>query len=426
MHRPYVTHAAGISSRHNRRLSMSRSVRRSLRVLYCTDTYPPQVNGVSVVTALSVAGLRARGWKVAVVAPRYPDGANQINGAVDALAEREVVGIPSLAFPPYPDIRLAAPSYPRLSQVVDRFKPDIIHSATEFMIGRLGQIAASRAGIVRLSSYHTDFSRYTEAYGVPWLRNTVSGYIGRFHRRSACVYTPSAPACDDLRAMGVLRARVWGRGVDIAAFSPERRSQPLRAAMGVDQSVVFLHVGRLAAEKGVDVIIRAFALARELLPARAAKLVIAGTGPEEASLRDMAGPDVSFLGVLDRAKALPRLYASADAFLFSSLTETLGLVVLEAMSSGLPVVATPAGGVGDHLRDGENGIAIGPRDVDGMAKAIVTLTLSADHRRRLGAGAIATAHQLDWDLELDRLDESYREILEEAGPLMPLNSRESA
>lgn len=109
--------------------------------------------------------------------------------------------------------------------------------------------------------------------------------------------------------------------------------QPLRASLEIDESVVFLQVGRLAAEKGVDVIVRAFALAREMLPARAVKLVIAGSGPEEASLRALAGPDVTFLGVLDRAKALPRLYASADAFLFSSLTETLGLVILEAMAT---------------------------------------------------------------------------------------------
>jgi glycosyltransferase involved in cell wall biosynthesis len=250
------------------------------------------------------------------------------------------------------------------------------------------------------------------------LRDSVSKYIGRFHRRSACVYTPSAPARDDLRAMGVRRVEVWG------AASTSHRSAPIDGASRSARRwvsinpVVFLHVGRLAAEKGVDVIIRAFALAREMMPARAARLVVAGAGPAEASLREVAGPDVSFLGVLDRAKSLPRLYASADAFLFSSLTETLGLVVLEAMASGLPVVATPAGGVADHLRDGENGIAIGPRDVEGMAKAIVMLTLNADRRRQLGAAALATAHELDWERELDRLDESYREILGQS-PVTP-------
>ncbi len=380
-----------------------------MRVLYCTDTYPPQVNGVSVVTALSVNGLRARGWDVVVAAPKYPEVLPQ--GPRYQRPDEEIVEIPSVAFPPYPDIRLAAPSYGRISQIMRRFKPDIVHSATEFMIGRLGQIAAKRAGAVRLSSYHTDFSRYTEAYGVPWLRGSVSRYIKRFHSRSARVYTPSGPARSDLLALGLDDVEVWGCGVDLTSFSPERRSQPLRAAYGIDDAVVFLHVGRLAAEKGVDRIVRAFAQARDLLPAGAARLVIAGAGPEEANLRALAGPDVLFLGVLDRKRALPRLYASADAFLFSSLTETLGLVVLEAMASGLPVIATPAGGVADHLRDEVNGIAYPALDVDAMAKAIVAATLDTPRRRALSAGARQTAIALDWEHELDRLDASYRAVL---------------
>jgi len=205
---------------------------------------------------------------------------------------------------------------------------------------------------------------------------------------------------------------VWGRGVDTTAFAPERRSQSLRSAYGLENTVIFLHVGRLAAEKGVDRIVRAFARARESLPAGSARLIIAGAGPEEEALRVLAGSDVLFLGVLDRERALPRLYASADAFLFSSLTETLGLVVLEAMSSGLPVIATPAGGVADHLRDEINGMAVPPNDVDAMARAIVSLTLDAERRARLAAGARACARRLDWEAELDRLDASYRSILE--------------
>ena len=175
-----------------------RSTRRP-RVLYCTDTYPPQVNGVSVVTALSVAGLRERGWDVAIVAPAYP--AVLPHGPLEREHDPQVVPIASVEFPPYPDIRLAAPSYRRVAETVRRFQPDIVHSATEFMIGRLGQIAAKRAGVVRLSSYHTDFSRYADAYGFPWLRDAVSRYIKRFHDRSARVYTPSIPARTDLLAL---------------------------------------------------------------------------------------------------------------------------------------------------------------------------------------------------------------------------------
>src|SRR4029077_20110670 len=130
----------------------------------------------------------------------------------------------------------------------------------------------------------------------------------------------------------------------------------------------------------------------------AVRLIIAGSGPEEDELRAIAGPDVLFVGVLDRQRVLARLYASADAFLFSSLTETLGLVVLEAMASGIPVIATPAGGVADHLRDDENGIAVPAYDVDAMAKAIVGLTLDPARRKRLGEGARRTAVELDWEV----------------------------
>jgi len=379
------------------------------RVLYCTDTYPPQVNGVSVVTQLSVNGLRARGWECMVVAPRYPAVLPQ--GPPPRHRDPLVRAIPSVAFPPYPDIRLAAPMLGQCAEVVRRFKPDLVHSATEFVIGRLGQVAAQRAGICRLSSYHTDFSRYAEAYGAPFLRGTVSRYIARFHRRSERVFTPSAPARDDLLRLGVSSVEIWGRGVDTHAFSPLQRSSALRNAYHADGAVVFLHVGRLAAEKGVDIIVRAFHRARTLLPAGAARLIIAGAGPQQRSLSRMAGPDVLFVGVLDRESALPRLYASADAFLFSSLTETLGLVVLEAMASGLPVVATPAGGVADHLRHDENGIAIGPHAVEAMADAIVSLTLNETRRRFLALGARRTATALDWQAELDRLDTSYRSVL---------------
>jgi glycosyltransferase involved in cell wall biosynthesis len=139
--------------------------------------------------------------------------------------------------------------------------------------------------------------------------------------------------------------------------------------------------------------------------------MIAGAGPEEAGLRALASSDVLFLGVLDRERALPRLYASADAFLFASLTETLGLVVLEAMASGLPVIAPAAGGVADHLRDDVNGIVVPAKGIDAMTTSIVALTLDVQRRRRLSDGARRTALGLDWETELDRLDSCYRGLL---------------
>lgn len=393
-------------------MSLRSSAGRPPRVLYCTDTYPPQVNGVSVVTALSVCGLRARGWEVAVVGPSYPTAASDPFGLSTCLrgdADFHVT-VPSVAFPPYPDIRVAAPAYARVARAVRYFEPDLVHCETEFTIGRLGQIAAVRAGIPMVTSYHTDFSRYTESYRMPWLRRSVTRYLSRFHARALRTYTPSYPTRDELLAMGLRDVEVWGRGVDAEMYHPQHRSTPLRTTLGIDAQFVFVHVGRLAAEKGVRVILDAFRQASALLPARSAHLIIAGSGPEEAALRAHAPQGVTFLGFLDRTRRLPQLYASADAFLFSSLTETLGLVVLEAMASGLPVIATPTGGVADHLRNGENGLAFAANDSTMMADQMVRLVMDRALQRRLGTGARQTAERLSWESEFDRLDTSYREL----------------
>jgi glycosyltransferase involved in cell wall biosynthesis len=399
------------------------SASRAPRILFCTDTYPPQVNGVSVVTALSVTGLAARGWEVAVIAPRYPAVARDAFGHDPSYRALERgLSIPSAPLPLYPDIRIAAPDARAVARCIDRFAPDVIHCATEFVIGSLALRAARRRGIPVTTSYHTDFARYTDAYGVPALKPLVSRHLARFHQRARRTFTPSVAAARDLATMGVPHPTVWGRGVDVDAFHPSHRSGVLRAAYGRPDTCLFLHVGRLAPEKGVDRVIAAYDLARRQLHEGAVHLVIAGSGPREHHLRAMGTDHITFLGNLDRATVLPRLYASADAFVFASLTETLGLVVLEAMASGLPVVATPAGGVADHLRHDQNGRACAPGDVGAMAWELVALALDPVLRRRLAAGARETAEALSWSAELDRLDNTYRAVLDcrdEAAPLRP-------
>jgi len=387
-----------------------------MRVLFCTDTYPPQVNGVSVVTALSVSGLSARGWECAVVAPEYPATATDpFRSATGGTAERERTSIASTALPIYPETRVSAPDYPAVADALRRFRPDLVHSETEFIIGRMGQIAARAAAVPMTSSYHTDFAKYAAAYRLPWLTGAVSAYIGRFHRRSIRTYTPSGPARDYLRTIGVPNVEVWGRGVDLDSFGPERRSDALRRELGLEGRTAFLYAGRLAAEKGVQRILDAYRRLRTIVDPDSVRLVVAGGGPQEQSIRESLPDAVVLLGYLDRARDLPALYASCDAFVFASLTETLGLVVLEAMASGLPVIAAPAGGVADHLRDGENGLAYAPSSVEEMAAAMARLTSDRPLRRTLSYGALRTAHALDWKRELDRLDVSLREVVAASG-----------
>lgn len=376
---------------------------RAPRILVCSDTWLPQVNGVSIVAGRTLHGLRERGWTCGLIAPQYraPPGEP---------ADVEVLALPAAAVPGYPDLRLAWPT-----RKVERFMrwldPDLVLIETEASIGRMAQRAAARLGIPTVSAYHTDFARYTTAYGWPRLAPAVRRYLGRFHQRSARVMTPSVAAATDLLALGVPNAVVWGRGVDARTFSPARRSQARRESFGFGSRFTFVHVGRFAAEKNVELILEAYAEASARLPRGVVHLVLAGSGPREPLLRSIAPLGVSFLGWLDRETTLPDLYANADAFVFASTTETLGLVVLEAMASGLPVVAAPAGGVAEHLRDGINGIAY-PAD-DAAALADVMLELAGDPRRaiELRAAARQTAAALDWEPELDRLDDLLRGVI---------------
>jgi phosphatidylinositol alpha 1,6-mannosyltransferase len=385
-----------------------------MRVLFCTDTYPPQMNGVSVVTAVSVEGLTRAGWTCAVAAPRYPESAD--NDWSHVTAAGEVHSFPSLPMPLYPGVRLARPRLAEMGRLMDGFRPDLVHCQTEFGIGRAGKAAAARRRVPVVSSYHTDFASYAEAYGARWLRRAVSRYIARFHRSSRRVYTPSRVAREDLLRLGLTDVEVWGRGVDTETFHPGRRSEALRAALGMGSRYTFLYVGRLAAEKRVAQVLDAFRVASEMVPRGVIHLVMAGAGPREAELRAAAPPGVTFLGLLDRRSRLPDLYANCDAFVFASVTETLGLVVLEAMASGLPVIAVPEGGVRDHLRDGRNGIACRAGDVSGMALAMVRIATEWGLSRRLARGARQTMEALSWDREIERLDRSYREVVAGSPP----------
>jgi glycosyltransferase involved in cell wall biosynthesis len=200
------------------------------------------------------------------------------------------------------------------------------------------------------------------------------------------------------------------------AYRPDRRNVALRRRLGFDGRFAFLHVGRLAAEKNIDLLIQAFVRCQELVGRERAMLMVAGDGPRRAELERTAPEGIRFLGYLDRTTELPELYASADAFVFSSETETLGLVILEAMASGLPVVAAPAGGVGAYLRHGVNGLAYPPGDREAMARYMADLVTEPPLRESLADGARRTAESLGWDRELDRLARIYQNMSDPAWP----------
>lgn len=366
-----------------------------MRIALVTDTYLPEVNGVTTVLAVMRDGLRQRGHAVLVVAPRYPAPGPDDDG---------VVRRPSIACPGYGQVRLASPMDGAATAALRDFAPDVVHVVTEGPLGSLGRRWARAAGRPVVTSFHTDFPRYFDRYLGAWAGAAARRYLRRFHGIARLVQTPSEATAAELRAMGLPRVEVWGRGVDTALFHPARRSESRRQAMGASGRVLVLHVGRLAVEKDVDTLVAAFRDAHARL-GDAAAFVVAGDGPKAAEVR-AALPFAVHRGFLPRP-VLAELYADGDLFVFPSPTETCGLVALEAMASGLPVVAARAGGILENLRDGLNGVLVPAGDPAAFATEIARLVRDEDQRRALGQGARGFATGRGWNAELDRLVPLY-------------------
>jgi glycosyltransferase involved in cell wall biosynthesis len=369
-----------------------------VRILYCTDTFLPEVNGVTTVLATMRDGLRGRGHSVYVAAPAYDRPADD---------ETEVRRLSSIPCPGYPQVHLSWPWGRGLTRDFDHFAPDLVHAVTEGPLGLFGRGYALRRRLPLVTSFHTDFPSYMAHYLGRWAVRPTRAWLRRFHRAALLTQTPSGITRDSLRAMGINRAEVWGRGVAASWFRPERRSDARRAAMGAQGKLLVLHVGRLAVEKGVDTLVAAFTLARARLGEQVA-FAVAGDGPRGAAVR-AALPFARHFGFLDRTM-IADLYADSDLFVFPSPTETCGLVALEAMASGLPVIAADAGGAPESIRHGLTGFLVPAGDAGQFAERIVELVEDESQRLAMREAARAFAVGRDWSRELDELEAAYERL----------------
>jgi glycosyltransferase involved in cell wall biosynthesis len=268
--------------------------------------------------------------------------------------------------------------------------------------------AARRFGIPALSGFHTDFPSYARHYRVGWLAPLALGYLRRLHNASCGTVVASEDLRDRLRGLGFKNLSVLGRGVDSDLFRPDRRSVPLRRSWGAGQGdVVLLYVGRLAPEKNLPLAIeacRAIQRAR-----RGVRFAVVGGGPLRAVLEG-AHPDLHFCGV-QTGRQLAEHYASADLFVLPSETETFGNVILEAMASGLPVVAFDRAAARGHVRDGETGALVPAGQPAAFVAAAVALARSSEQLAAMGRRARAHAAQLDWRSVVDRFESLLWEAL---------------
>jgi glycosyltransferase involved in cell wall biosynthesis len=360
------------------------------RICIVTETYPPEINGVALTLARLAGGLRARGHAVSVVRPRQ---ATDARSGGDRGRDGEVTLVRGFALPGYKEVRVGLPACAQLRACWSGRRPDAVYVATEGPLGWSAVRAANQLGVPVWSGFHTNFADYARHYGLGWLAPVVLQYLRRLHNQTRGTLVASAEMRDRLRGLGFNDVSVLGRGVDSELFSPGRRSAALRAAWGArDEDTVALYVGRLAPEKNVPLAAEAYRAMRRAQGA--ARLVIVGDGPLRGEL-EQAHPDLIFCG-MRTGEQLAEHYASADVFLFPSETETFGNVTLEAMASGLVVLAYDYAAAHIHIADGESGVLVPRGDSRGFVEAAAVLARQPARLAEMGRRARAHAASIDW------------------------------
>ena len=323
-----------------------------MRIAYVTETYPPEINGVSLTADRCLRHLRAAGHQVQLLRPRQPG-----EEATDGADEWRTPGGP---IPMYPELRYGVAGVARLRRRWRRdgpAAPDLVHVTTPGPLSWAALRAARAEGLPTSADFRTNFHTYCHHYRLGWMEPLVVGYLRRLHAMADQTFVPTPELATALRERGFERLQVVGRGVDTQRFAPSRRCEALRQRWqaGPDDPVL-LHVGRLAPEKNVELALQTAERLRAIRPNL--RMVVVGNGPQRARLQ-AAYPHVHFVGV-QRDIELARHYASADLFLFPSLTDTFGNVTLEAMASGLAVVAFDTAAAALHLHHGHSGWLAAP------------------------------------------------------------------
>ena len=373
--------------------------RPGLRVALVTETYPPEVNGVAATLSRVADGLRQRGHQLQLVRPRQTRGETGAGQA--GFAEVLMRG---LSIPRYPQLKMGLPARHTLLRLWSAQRPDVVHIVTEGPLGWSALQAARHLRLPVVSDFRTNFHAYSAHYGVGWLRAPVMAYLRKFHNRTHSTMVPTDLLRRELAAAGFERLRVVARGVDTQRFEPSRRSETLRAQWGAGRgTLVALCVGRLAAEKNLGVLLDAAAAMREQHPAL--RLVLVGDGPERARLQQRC-PDAVFSGVR-HGDDLAAHYASADVFLFPSMTETFGNVVPEAMASGVAVVAYDHAAAGLLIRHGDNGLLARLGEASEFCRVARRAAADRAGLREMGGRARHSVLSLDWERIVDAVEVEY-------------------
>ncbi|MBD2185186.1 glycosyltransferase family 4 protein [Aerosakkonema funiforme] len=368
-----------------------------MRIALFTETFLPKVDGIVTRLRHTVEHLQRSGDEVLIFSPDY--GLDEYKGA-------RIYGVPGFPLPMYPELKLAPPR-PAIGHALEKFQPDIIHVVNPAILGLGGLFYGKMLKIPLIASYHTHLPQYLQHYGLGMLEGLLWELLKSAHNQAQLNLCTSMAMVEELRNHGIERVDLWQRGVDTEMFDPDLASKEMRSRLsqGHPDSPLLIYVGRLGAEKEIDRI-------KPLLEAIPnARLALVGNGPHREALEKLfADTPTNFVGYL-HGKELASAYASADAFIFPSRTETLGLVLLEAMAAGCPVVAARSGGIPDIVTDGVNGYLFDPTDEQGAIAATQRLLAHPEERETLRANARREAERWSWAAATRQLQRYYQSAI---------------
>jgi len=371
-----------------------------VRIAFFTETFLPKVDGIVTRLTKTLPHLVEAGDEVMVFCPE---------GAPDNHAGAQVVGVPALPLPLYPELKLALPR-PAVSEALERFRPDLVHVVNPAVLGLGGIWLAKTRNLPLVASYHTHLPKYLEHYGMGMLEPLLWELLKAAHNQAELNLCTSTAMVDELAAKGIEHTALWQRGVDTELFRPELANAAMRARLHgghSDTGNLLLYIGRLSAEKQIERIRPVL----EALPQ--ARLALVGDGPHRQQLeRLFEGTATTFVGYL-AGDELASAYASGDAFVFPSSTETLGLVLLEAMAAGCPVVGANRGGIPDIVSDGINGCLYDPDQPASLVTAVQRLLGDGATRAKLRQAARLEAERWGWAGATAQLRAYYRQVLEQ-------------
>lgn len=367
-----------------------------MRIALFTETFLPKVDGIVTRLRHTVEHLQRNGNQVLVIAP--DGGLTQYQGA-------QIYGLSAFPLPLYPELKLALPR-PTIGLTLEKFKPDLIHVVNPAFLGLAGIYYAKNMALPLIASYHTHLPQYLHHYGLGALEGFLWELLKGIHNQAQLNLCTSTAMVDELREHGIERVDLWQRGVDTQMFQPHLASVRMRnrLSQGYPDAPLLIYVGRVSAEKEIDKIKPVL----EAIPG--ARLAIVGNGPHREALEEhFAGTPTNFVGYLQGIE-LASAFASADAFVFPSRTETLGLVVLEAMAAGCPVVAANSGGIPDIVTDGVNGYLFDPHEPQGAIEATKRLLAATQEREQLRQRARQEAERWSWEAATVQLQNYYQQI----------------